>query len=138
MWPNPPYPVDLVTFTEEILDVKLFFVCNAGDSCAHQLLLIVHELYYAFDSIEARDIFLYISKAFERAWLKGVIHKTKYIDVDGNFSKLVESVLNVRNHLVVLNVQASSWADVTQYTSKQSENISLYPISAFFLSFGST
>ena len=137
MWPNPPYPVDLVTFTEEILDVKLFcvqywwFLCTPTSfDCSWTLL--------CFWLHRSERRFLYIFKAFERAWLKGLIHKTKYIDVDGSFSKLVESVLNVRNHLVVLNVQASSWPDVTQYTSKQSENISLYPISAFFLSFGST
>ena len=29
MWPNPPFPVDLVTFTEEILHGKLHFLCSA-------------------------------------------------------------------------------------------------------------
>ena len=28
MWPNPQFPVDLVTFTEEILDGKLDFLCS--------------------------------------------------------------------------------------------------------------
>ena len=28
MWPNPQFPEDLVTFTEEILDDKLYFLCN--------------------------------------------------------------------------------------------------------------
>ena len=26
MWPNPQFPADLVTFTEEILNVKLYFL----------------------------------------------------------------------------------------------------------------
>ena len=26
MWPNPPFPADLVTFTEEIIDGKLHFL----------------------------------------------------------------------------------------------------------------
>ena len=30
MWPNPQFPVDLVTFTEEILDEKLHFFCSVG------------------------------------------------------------------------------------------------------------
>ena len=30
MWPNPQFPADLVTFTEEILDGKLDFLCSAG------------------------------------------------------------------------------------------------------------
>ena len=34
------------------------------------------------------------------------------MDIDGNFSKLVESFSSDRNHRVVLNGQASSWADV--------------------------
>ena len=28
MWPNPQFPADLVTFTEEILNWKLHFMCN--------------------------------------------------------------------------------------------------------------
>ena len=30
MWPNPPFPVDLVLFTEEILHGKLHFLCSAS------------------------------------------------------------------------------------------------------------
>ena len=29
MWPNPQLPADLVTFTEEILNGKLHFLCSA-------------------------------------------------------------------------------------------------------------
>ena len=28
MWPNPQFPADLVTFTEEILNGKLYFLCS--------------------------------------------------------------------------------------------------------------
>ena len=28
MWPNPQFPVDLVAFTEEILDRKRYFLCS--------------------------------------------------------------------------------------------------------------
>ena len=28
MWPNPQFPADLVTFTEQILNVKLHFLCS--------------------------------------------------------------------------------------------------------------
>ena len=31
MWPNPQFPVDLVTFTEEILNGKLRFLCSVID-----------------------------------------------------------------------------------------------------------
>ena len=29
MWPNPQFPADLVTFTEEILNGKIHFLCSA-------------------------------------------------------------------------------------------------------------
>ena len=28
MWPNPQFPADLITFTEEILSEKLPFLCS--------------------------------------------------------------------------------------------------------------
>ena len=28
MWPNPQFPADLITFTEEILSEKLHFLCS--------------------------------------------------------------------------------------------------------------
>ena len=30
MWPNPQFPADLVTFTEEILKKKLHFLCSGS------------------------------------------------------------------------------------------------------------
>ena len=34
MWPDPPETLDLVKFTEEMIDGKLHFLCNAwGDFC---------------------------------------------------------------------------------------------------------
>ena len=32
MWPNPQFPADLVTFTEEILYGKLSFLCSVKKS----------------------------------------------------------------------------------------------------------
>ena len=37
MWPNTQFPADLVTFTEEILDGKLNFLCNV-ENCFEVLL----------------------------------------------------------------------------------------------------
>ena len=33
MWPNPQSTADLVTFTEEILNGKLHFLCSVGGVC---------------------------------------------------------------------------------------------------------
>ena len=30
MWPNSQFPADLVTFTGEILNAKLYFLCNVS------------------------------------------------------------------------------------------------------------
>ena len=75
----------------------------------------MHDIYNAFDanpSLEVRGVFLDISKAFDRVWHKGLLYKFKCIDIDGNFLKLVKSFLSNRYQHVVLNGQASSWADV--------------------------
>ena len=36
MWPNPQFPGDLVTFTEEILNGKLNFLCS--ENISHEAL----------------------------------------------------------------------------------------------------
>ena len=35
MWPNPLETADLVTFTEEILNGKLHFLCNVSNQVIH-------------------------------------------------------------------------------------------------------
>ena len=37
MWPNPQFPADLVTFTEEILNGKLHFLRSAIKFCLHDV-----------------------------------------------------------------------------------------------------
>ena len=49
-----------------------------GDSCTNQLIYITHEIYQSFDDgFEVRSIFLDISKAFDKVWHNGLIHKPK-------------------------------------------------------------
>ena len=35
MWPNPQFPVDLVAFTEEILNEKLHFLCSVDPAIVY-------------------------------------------------------------------------------------------------------
>ena len=35
MWPNPQFPADLVTFSEEIFNGKLHFLCSASKSWSY-------------------------------------------------------------------------------------------------------
>ena len=47
-----------------------------GDSCINQLLSITHDIYQSLDQgYEERGVFLDISKAFNKVWHKGLIHK---------------------------------------------------------------
>ena len=51
-----------------------------GDSCAHQLLSITHDIYKAFDanlSLDVRVVFLDLPKAFSRVWDDGLMYKLK-------------------------------------------------------------
>ena len=41
MWPNPQFPVDLVTSTEEIFNGKLYFLCSAFFSYRKKTLLLL-------------------------------------------------------------------------------------------------
>ena len=80
------------------------------DSSINQLIAITHNIFTAFDikpSLEVRGIFLDLSKAFDRVWHKGLIHKLKNIGTDGNLLSLIESFLHSRYQRVVLNGQSS-------------------------------
>ena len=52
----------------------------SGDSCIHQVISIIHEIYASLDanpSLEVRGVFLDISKAFDRVLHEGLIYKIK-------------------------------------------------------------
>ena len=60
-----------------------------GGSCINQLLYITHELYSFFnENVEARSVFLNISKAFDKVWHDGIIFKLIQNGISGNLLKL--------------------------------------------------
>ena len=86
-----------------------------GDSCISQLLSITDDIYKAFDgnpSLEARGVFLDMSKAFDKVWHEGLLHKLKCYGVEGKMYELLKNFLNDRKQRVVLNGQTSSWENV--------------------------
>ena len=86
-----------------------------GDSCIHQLISIIHELYASFHAnplLEVRGVFLDISKAFDRVWHEGLIYKIKCMGVKCDLLALIESFLFERQQSVVLNGQESEWLTI--------------------------
>ena len=75
-----------------------------GDSCINQLLSITHEIYKSFDDgLEVRGIFLDISKAFDKVWHQGLLHKLKQDGISGKLFDIITDFLNFRKQMVVLN-----------------------------------
>ena len=59
-----------------------------------------------------RGVFLDISKAFEKIWHEGLLHKLKENGINGPLLNVLEDFLCSRKQRVVLNGQHSSWSDV--------------------------
>ena len=72
-------------------------------------------MYKAFDAyptLDARCVFLDISKAFDKVWQEGLIYKLKSMEVSDSLLKLFQSFLTNRFQRVLLNGQTSEWLPV--------------------------
>ena len=84
-----------------------------GDSWINQLLSITHEIYKLFDDgHDVCDVFLDISKAFDKVWYKGLIYKLKQNCISGNLLDTITDFLNSRKKRVAINGQFSSRAGI--------------------------
>ena len=84
-----------------------------GNSCINHLLAIIHKIFSSFDdNYEVRGVFLDISKAFDKVWHEGIIHKLKRNGISGNLLSLLTDFLRNRKQRVILNGQSSSWANI--------------------------
>ena len=86
-----------------------------NDSCIYQLILIVHIICADFDhnpSLEVRGNFLDISKAFDKIWDEGLLHKLESLGISGKLLNLFRSFLNDRHQRVVLNGKLSDWTPI--------------------------
>ena len=93
--------------------------CKPGNSCISQLLSITYEIYKSFDDgREVKDVFLDISKAFNKVWQQVVILKLKQNGISGNLLKIIEDFLSNRYERVVLNGQSSGWVVVNTGVSQ--------------------
>ena len=86
-----------------------------GDSTINQLLSITQNIYKAFEAcptLETGAVFLDFSKAFDRAWHKGLLFKRKFDGVNVNLFVLIENYLAGRKQRVVLNGKCLEWAPI--------------------------
>ena len=62
-------------FTENNLISENQSGFKPDDSCANQSLAITHDIFSSFDdNYELREVFLDISKAFDKVWREGIIY----------------------------------------------------------------
>ena len=85
-----------------------------GDSCIYQLISITSDIYRNFEKHdETRAIFLDISKAFDKVWHDGLIHKLKCNGISGCLLRFFEDYILNRHQRVTLNGSESSWRSIS-------------------------
>ena len=85
-----------------------------GRSTTTQLLEVYHTFCQALDDErEIRVVFLDISKAFDRVWHTGLIHKLQLSGISGKLLNWLKDYLSNRRQRVVINGQNSNWANIT-------------------------
>ena len=95
-----------------------------GDSCINQLLSITHDFYKSFDDgYEVRDVFLDISKAFDKVRHNALIFKLQENAISGNLLNVLKQFLTNRKQRVVLNGKSSSWTNNFKAGVPQGSNI---------------
>ena len=100
-----------------VMEHKLITPFQSGfiknDSTTYQLLKLNHTFCEAVDQgKEVRCVFCDISKAFDRVWHRGLLHKLSSIGIKGNVLRWFSSYLSERSQRVVINGQASTWTNV--------------------------
>ena len=85
----------------------------SGDSTTCQLLHTYHMFCEAVDNgKEVRTVFCNISKAFDRVWHKGLLHKLRGIGCSEKVLACFSSYLSGHKQRVVFNVKFSKWIEV--------------------------
>jgi hypothetical protein len=102
-----------------LLDIKFLNPLQSGyrpgDSTVNQLVYLVHKIHEAFEQgKEVTMVFIDIrpSRAFDRVWRKGLLHKLKLIGVGGPLLSWFESYLSNRKQRVVIDGQYSQWKNI--------------------------
>ena len=84
-----------------------------GDSTTRQLIHIYHLLCKALDERKhVRIVFGDISKAFDRVWHLGLIHKLKMAGITGDLNMWLENYLSNKEQRVVINGVSSNFGKI--------------------------
>lgn len=84
-----------------------------GDSTVNQLLTITHKITQALDNkSDVCMVFLDISKAFDKVWHLGLLHKLKFYGLSDNLVHWFESYLSGRQQKVIIDGVSSTPAPV--------------------------
>ena len=82
-----------------------------GDSTTNQLIFIYDDINRALDEgLEVRALFCDISKAFDRVWHRGLLHKLSSLGICGPLLKWFSSYLTLRKQRVVCSNVSSDWS----------------------------
>ena len=86
-----------------------------GDSTTNQLLRLIDTIHQSFDAsptLEVRDVFTDISKAFDKVWHEGLVFKLKQNGVSGSLLNFFKNYLSDRKQRVVLNGSCADYKDI--------------------------
>ena len=80
-------------------------IVNKPKDCVDQLFSITQSIFSAFDANSPleRDVFLDLSKVFDKVWHEGPQCKLKHSGINGNLLDLIQSFVHNRRQRVVLN-----------------------------------
>ena len=85
----------------------------SGDSTVYHLINLYHDLCSALNqSNTVQAIFFDISKAFDRVWHRGLIHKLEAIGIRGNLLQWFRDYLKDRKQAVVIKGDQSEYANI--------------------------
>ena len=99
------------------LDNNLLTWRNSGfkplDSAMNQLLMVTHKIYMALEhGQDVIMVFLDISKAFDRVWHDGLVHKLKTLGISGHLLEWLTNYLKDRLQRVFINGYHPDWTKI--------------------------
>ena len=102
-----------------IITNKLLNPCQSafqkGYSCVSQLLNITHDIFKKLDSeppVNTRSVFLGMSKAFDKVWHEGLLHKVNAHGVQAKLYNLLANYLQDRKQRTLIKDQESGWKKI--------------------------